>query len=146
MDCRPEILVFETAEDINAFVIAEWKKIAVRAVSRKGYFAVAVSGGRTPILLYRKLADTNGELPWDKTHLFLVDERIVPYSHPDSNWGMVSATLAKPAGIPVENCHPIPVEDPVPEISASRYEKEITHFFWIPTFYMSRVIFRLLEL
>lgn len=129
MGSRPEIAVFETGEAINAFVIAEWKRIAVSAVSRKGYFAVAVSGGKTPVPLYRKLADANGELPWDKTHLFLVDERIVPYTHSDSNWGMVSATLVKPTGIPAENCHPILVEDPVPELSAARYEKELLRFF-----------------
>jgi len=114
---------------MDDFVIREWNRIAISAVARRGYFAVAVSGGKTPVSLFRKLSEADGKLPWDKTHLFLVDERIVPYSHPDSNWGMLSATLVKPAGIPAENCHPILVEDPLPEISAARYEKDIMHFF-----------------
>jgi 6-phosphogluconolactonase len=114
---------------MDDFVIREWAKIAIDAVDRKGYFAVAVSGGKTPVPLFLKLSDADGKLPWDKTHLFLVDERIVPYSHPDSNWGMVSAMLVKQAGIPPENCHPILVEDPLPEISAVRYERDIMHFF-----------------
>ncbi|MGC2063079.1 MAG: 6-phosphogluconolactonase [Thermodesulfovibrionales bacterium] len=129
MNSRPEIVVFESDEDMHAFVIREWGKIASEAVARRGYFAVAISGGKTPVPLLRRLSGADGKLPWDKTHLFLVDERIVPYSHPDSNWGMVSATLVKPTGIPVENCHPILVEDPVPEISAARYERDIMYFF-----------------
>lgn len=129
MDTHRQVLVFGTIEEMDDFMIREWERIACDAVGRKGWFAVAVSGGKTPIPLFRKLSDADGRLPWDKTHLFLVDERIVPYSHPDSNWGMVSDSLVRPAGIRSENCHPILVEDPVPEISAARYEKDILQFF-----------------
>lgn len=129
MDRTLQALVFGTTGEMDAFVIGEWEKIALGAVARKGRFAVAVSGGKTPVPLFRKLSETEGRLPWDRTHLFLVDERIVPYSHPDSNWGALSAALVKPAGIPAENCHPIFVEDPVPEITAARYERDILHFF-----------------
>jgi 6-phosphogluconolactonase len=42
-----------------------------------------VSGGSTPLPIYRQLAAR--ELAWNKIHMVIVDERWVPTDHPDSN-------------------------------------------------------------
>src|SRR4051794_4921934 len=44
------------------------------AVSERGKFTVAVSGGRTPATMLRDLA--REDVPWDRVHVFQVDERI----------------------------------------------------------------------
>ena len=46
---------------------------AREAIATRGRFLMAVSGGRTPWIMLRALADE--QLPWDKVHIFQVDER-----------------------------------------------------------------------
>ena len=53
------------------------------AVADRGRFIVAVSGGHTPWLMLRMLADE--EVPWKNVHLVQVDERVAPPGHPDRN-------------------------------------------------------------
>ena len=51
-----------------------------------------LSGGRTPLPCYRKLAAT--VLPWQRIHAALVDERWVPVDDPASNEGSLRACFA----------------------------------------------------
>ncbi|HWO16935.1 MAG TPA: 6-phosphogluconolactonase [Solirubrobacterales bacterium] len=55
-----------------AELIAEAGQAAVR---ERGFFALAMSGGRTPWAMLAILGDTE-EMPWAETELFQVDERI----------------------------------------------------------------------
>lgn len=52
---------------------------------------MAVSGGRSPIPLFERLANT--DLDWARLRLRLVDERYVPPHHPDSNESLVRSHL-----------------------------------------------------
>ncbi len=65
------------------------------AIAERGVFRIAISGGKTPIPLFRLLSrkDWIGALPWDKTSVFWADERCVPADHPDSNYGMAYKEL-----------------------------------------------------
>ena len=51
------------------------------AVAARGRFIMAVSGGRTPWLMLRALA--NEEVPWEGLYVVQVDERVAPAGHPD---------------------------------------------------------------
>ena len=53
----------------------------------------AVSGGSTPADVYRALSAL--DLPWDKIHIDMVDERFVPPTHEASNESFVHRTLLK---------------------------------------------------
>ncbi|SDM12944.1 6-phosphogluconolactonase [Maricaulis salignorans] len=62
----------------------------VRAVNRhKGHrFNLALSGGSTPPLIFRRLRRLAGRgFAPERLRLFWIDERCVPISHPDSNAG-----------------------------------------------------------
>src|SRR5258705_6500397 len=63
-----------------AAVIAEEARAAVSA---RGRFSMAVSGGHTPWLMLRALA--NEEVPWDDVYVAQVDERVAPEGDPDRN-------------------------------------------------------------
>ena len=60
------------------------------AVEERGAFRVAISGGHTPVPLFRLLTkpDWADRLPWDKISIFWVDERCVAPDSPDSNYGV----------------------------------------------------------
>src|SRR6516164_3056537 len=49
--------------------------------------AVCLTGGSSPLGLYRLLAQDpwRGEVPWDRVHWFMGDDRFVPESDPLSN-------------------------------------------------------------
>ncbi len=93
-----------------------------RAVAQRGRALLVLSGGRTPLAAYRLLAGM--DLPWEATHLFWGDERMVPYDHPESNFGAARAT-GLPARVPPENLHPMPAAMGGPSPSARAYQDEL---------------------
>lgn len=77
---------------------------ALAAKKRAGFLA-ALSGGRTPALLFRKLSGR--ALPWDRVVFFMADERRVPRSSPESNFGAARVRLFSRIKIPRANLHPV---------------------------------------
>src|SRR5260221_10462515 len=94
------------ARKAAAIIAAEARK----AVIERGQFIFAVSGGKTPWLMLRALADE--EVPWDKAHLVQVDERIAPAGHADRNFTHLRENLLTRVHIRPEQVHPMPVESP----------------------------------
>lgn len=83
--------------------------------------SVALAGGSTPLLTYQLLS--RSEHPWDRTDIFLTDERCVPLDNPQSNYRMVNESLGSTGA----RIHPIETSLP-PEESASRYAEELAEF------------------
>jgi 6-phosphogluconolactonase len=123
------VCVFDRKDDISSFVIETWREISQEAIEGKGVFCAALSGGKTPVDLYHQLSGVKEMLPWDKTHIFLVDERFVPFEHHDSNYRMLKETLLDHIPIPQGNIHPIPTERSTPQTSALAYEEDLKKFF-----------------
>jgi 6-phosphogluconolactonase len=123
------IHIFNDSNEMMAFLVQKWREIADNAIARKGFFTAALSGGTTPADFYRRLAALNDSLPWDKTHIFFVDERVVPFSNIDSNFGMINALLLSRVKIPGENIHSIIMNKSMPSKAATRYEDELKRFF-----------------
>ena len=60
-------------------------------IAQRGRAVLAVSGGRSPIALFQALAQA--PIDWPRVTLTLVDERLVPPDHADSNAALVRAHL-----------------------------------------------------
>lgn len=86
---------------------------------------IAISGGSTPNLLFSALAGKYADAPsWQKVHFWWVDERMVPWEAPDSNFGTARRLLFSQIQLPVTNLHPISGEnEPLEE--AYRYQQLI---------------------
>ncbi|KIY45373.1 6-phosphogluconolactonase [Fistulina hepatica ATCC 64428] len=93
----PDSLVLSLAE----FVLNAQKE----AITKKGRFAIALSGGSLPKQL-RGLID-NPAVKWDKWQVFYVDERVVPLDHEDSNHRACTELLFSKVPIPEGNIHTI---------------------------------------
>lgn len=104
-----------TAWAAAKFIAAE----AGAAVAARGRFVMAVSGGRTPWIMLRALA--NEELPWEHLHIVQVDERVAPAGHPDRNLTHLRETLLAHSPIPPEQIHAMPVESSDLETAAGKY-------------------------
>jgi 6-phosphogluconolactonase len=126
---RQNVYVFARKDDISSFIIETWSEISKEAIERNGIFSTALSGGKTPIDLYHQLSGVKETLPWDKTHLFLVDERFVPLEHRDSNYRMLKETLLDHIPIPQGNIHFIPTKRSTLQASAMAYEDDLRKFF-----------------
>lgn len=111
-----------------ALHVAEW--LTAKAEAKEGRFALCLSGGSTPKVLYGLLAAEpfKSRFPWSRTHLFFGDERFVPYGHPDSNYRMVEETLLNHVPVPAAQVHPFPT-DGTPEDAARRYASVLQEFY-----------------
>lgn len=122
------VLIFKGIDEISDFVIDRWLEIAADAIKKNGRFTVALSGGNTPAVLYRKIVELKDQFQWDRTHIFLVDERFVPYDDIESNFGMIKEMLLDRIDIPAENIHPVPITEDVGS-SAMLYESDLISYF-----------------
>ncbi|HNU85053.1 MAG: 6-phosphogluconolactonase [Pseudomonadota bacterium] len=103
---------------------------AAGAVSARGRFTTALSGGRTPETLYGLLAAPPfaSQIPWGRVHLFWGDERCVPPDHRESNYRFARERLLDHVPIPPGNVHRIRGEME-PAEAAALYEKLLRDFF-----------------
>ncbi|MBX3566414.1 MAG: 6-phosphogluconolactonase [Rhizobiaceae bacterium] len=62
-----------------------------QAVAQRGKGLLAVSGGTTPALFFKTLAEA--AIDWSRVTVTLVDERFVPETSPRSNAGLARANL-----------------------------------------------------
>ncbi|MGD0670420.1 MAG: 6-phosphogluconolactonase [Bryobacteraceae bacterium] len=96
------------------------------ALASQELATLAVSGGTSPKLMFERLAAAN--LPWNRTHLFFVDERMVPPSDPASNFKLANEHLILPARVPQSSVHRV-LGELAPQAAAQRYAEEIRRFF-----------------
>ena len=123
MQMRKKIEIFNTPEKLAENLAIRFKE-AVNLHKRNFY--LAISGGSTPIIFFKKLAEPpfNDGIEWNKVHFFWCDERCVPPGNPESNFGMTKINLFDKIKIPQENIHRIKGESD-PDEETVRYGKEI---------------------
>ena len=90
------IQIFDTPES-TARAVAELMVAKANEKFKQSLpYNVALSGGNTPKLLFQILADEYvDKMPWHILRLFWVDERCVPPTHAESNFGMTYENLLK---------------------------------------------------
>jgi len=124
------VKIFSTSMEMMEAAAKGFTARAAEAVSARGRFTAALSGGKTPVALYTLLAKAPfvSQIPWSHVHLFWGDERCVPPDHGDSNYRMTREFLLDHVPIPPANVHRMQGDmDPVE--AAARYEKQLRDFF-----------------
>lgn len=110
---------------------ASWIRDTIRnRMETNGSCTIALSGGRTPRAIYRRLAEPpfRDQILWERLHVFWGDERAVGPEHADSNYRMARETLLDHVPIPVRNIHRIKGELP-PETAVGNYVRELEEHF-----------------
>jgi 6-phosphogluconolactonase len=119
-----------TPQDLFQAAAEEIIRAAKDAVTQRGRFTIALSGGSTPKNLYTLIAaNASATLPWDQMFFFWGDERHVPLDDADSNYRMAKESLLSKAPIPPANIFPVPAENPDVSAAAEAYEQTIRKFF-----------------
>ena len=100
------------------------------AVTSRGRFTLAVSGGRTPWLMLRALAAE--KLPWRQVHVFQVDERLAPAGDPDRNFTHLRDSLLDHAPLSPDHVHAMPVETAELNRAAEQYARTLQDIAGLP--------------
>lgn len=100
------------------------------AIETRGICYVALSGGETPRSMYGRLgrAPFMHSVDWSKVHLFFGDERAVPPTDQQSNFGMIDHEFISRIEIPATHVHRI-LGEISPEEAALDYERELEEAF-----------------
>ncbi|MBI5665706.1 MAG: 6-phosphogluconolactonase [Nitrospirae bacterium] len=122
-----EIHIFNNGHQLVDFATRKWTELAGAGMKTKGFFSVALSGGKTPVALYNRLSGEKA-LPWPETHVFMVDERFVPYESDENNYHMINRTLLSHVDIATKNVHPILTSELSPKAAAERYEQDLAAY------------------
>jgi 6-phosphogluconolactonase len=128
---KPNIEILADAEAIARRCLEIFAASVEQTVKEKNAFHLAVSGGKSPRRFFELLGSEKKSLslPWDKIHLFWVDERYVPHDSPDSNYKLAADTFLTKVPMPKKNIHPIPTDFEYLDSAARQYEKIIQSVF-----------------
>lgn len=130
----PDVRILTNIDAIAKRAAQDFLQFATQAVSEKGSFTVALSGGSTPKALYSLLATDaalRSQLPWDKMYMYFGDERSVGPDHPDSNFRMATETMLSKVPIKPEQVFRIKGEYKDTEKAAQEYEQVLRTSFKI---------------
>ena len=89
-------IIKKNKEEAAKTIVYILKRFIKKLLKRQKNVIIGIPGGRSVKLIFKLLKKE--KLPWDKLHFFMVDERLVPLTHKDSNY-----KLAKPY---LKNIHP----------------------------------------
>jgi 6-phosphogluconolactonase len=109
---------------------SEWAEMAAEVIgpaiaatiSRRGTCSLMLTGGNTAERLYNCWAKSSA-LPTENMRYFFGDERCVPPTHRDSNFGLVMRTLFANEGDSGARVNRMEADDPDRDAAAMRYEK-----------------------
>jgi 6-phosphogluconolactonase len=118
-----KIEVFSDADSVARKAAALVAAEARAAVADRGSFVMAVSGGHTPWVMLRALAQA--EVPWKAVHVVQVDERVAPAGDPDRNLTHLRESLLEKAPLRPEQIHAMPVESSDLERAPAQYAQTL---------------------
>lgn len=97
------------------------KEAVDKILLKKDYVNIGLCGGRSITGILQNFKKEN--IDWDKIHIFIIDERMVPIDSDDSNFKLIKNEL--PNIIPNKNLHPFILDNSKNDFGLSNYENII---------------------
>ncbi|XP_031565149.1 GDH/6PGL endoplasmic bifunctional protein-like [Actinia tenebrosa] len=107
---RQRSLVTGSSDEVVKTLAENLLLQASTEVIRSGVFHLALSGGSSPLALFKHLAFFCPDFPWHGTHIWLVDERCKTLTDKHSNYRFIYDNLLRYVPVPSVNVHPMPVK------------------------------------
>lgn len=126
----PKVAIRSHAEAAAREAAERIATLAGAAISTRGRFSIALSGGDTPGPLYSLLATPAfaSRMDWSRIDVFWGDERCVAPDHPESNFRMACARMLDHVPIAPGHVHRIQGERE-PHEAAHAYERLLRSYF-----------------
>jgi 6-phosphogluconolactonase len=128
-DHVPEVIV-DSARELPGRLAPRFLVEARRALAERGMFAMALSGGSVAHTFFPRLARL--PLDWSRTAFLWGDERAVPASDPESDYGVARAHWLEPARVPTANVHRMSADATDLDESAAAYADEMVRVLGTP--------------
>jgi 6-phosphogluconolactonase len=121
----PGVHVFADPAEVARGAARLFVDYAWQSIAKDGQFMVALSGGNTPQRMFQLLAsdEFRGQVDWAKVHVFWSDERAVPPTSPESNYGVARREMLIRVPIPEGNVHRMEAEKASIGRAAHEYEE-----------------------
>jgi 6-phosphogluconolactonase len=125
-----KVSLFADIESLNKKAAELIVELSRKTIENTGRFSIALSGGKTPALLYNLLAHMPycEQLQWKNIFVFWSDERCVPPDDEENNSNMARKMLLDHVPIPAENIFAVQVQMP-PAKAAIQYGQMLKAFF-----------------
>ncbi len=126
----PDVQVFPSPAEVARGAARLFVDYAWQCIAKDGQFMVALSGGNTPRQMFALLAsdEFRGQVDWAKVHVFWSDERAVPPTSPESNYGMARREFLLRVPIPEGNVHRMEAEKASIGRAAHEYEEVLRKY------------------
>ena len=130
---KPEIIINADRTTTGNAAAARVALLAAQAVSVRGIFTVALSGGSLIEMIAPGLLEYSrkGAIKWPAWNVFWADERCVPLTDPDSNYWLAREHLFRHVPLLESNIYALE-EERGPEGAADAYEAYLRAFFAPP--------------
>jgi 6-phosphogluconolactonase len=125
-----DVQVYASPDEVARAAARLFVDYAWQAIAKDGQFMVALSGGNTPRLMFEILASDQfrAQVDWGKVHVFWGDERAVPRTNSESNYGMARRELLIRVPIPEANVHRMEAEKASIGRAAHEYEETLRKY------------------
>lgn len=116
--------------DAEALAHAAAARLIARVAVNQERCAICLTGGSGPKRLYELIASEpyRSQIPWDRVHWFVGDDRFVPLDDPLSNMGTARRLFLDQCAL-ATHIHAIPVDAASPDKSALEYESMLKSFY-----------------
>jgi 6-phosphogluconolactonase len=98
VDERRHVFVANTEDEAYDFCLQTFTEEVKKAIAARASCAVALSGGKTPLRLFKRFTEPSSSLlvNWPLLDIFWCDERCVPATDAESNYGNAMQYLSLP--------------------------------------------------
>lgn len=125
---KPYISIVDSSQDISQETFELFLNAARNAICKRGRFCVALSRNTLKILLESFNSDSRAKsLPWNKIHIFWVDQCCRPGDCGKDNFCPATLSFISRINMPSENMHHICYDCRNCEFAASTYEQTISN-------------------
>jgi 6-phosphogluconolactonase len=116
--------------DAATLATAAAERLIARIAENSDRVAICLTGGSSPKRLYELLANEpyRSQIPWDRVHWFIGDERFVPAGNALNNMRMARQAFLNRCA-PLINIHPMATNAANPDEAAERYEATLKSFY-----------------
>ena len=122
--------IFDSKEKLSEEMASWMCDLINSTLQEQEFFTLALSGGETPQMLYKKLAseEYKEKINWKRVHIFWGDERVIPFEDDRNNAKMAFKNLINQITIPPAQVHKMRV-DIEPLFAAKDYENVLQTYF-----------------
>jgi 6-phosphogluconolactonase len=133
MKPKADLHIFSTPHQLGQAAAEYVARLSAQAISKRGHFTVALSGGSLPKLLCPPLVvePLRSQVDWSSWHVFWADERCVPLTDANSNYRLAREYLFEHVQIPPAQIYPL--NDSLdPDAAAVDYQAKLAQVFQPP--------------